>query len=355
MKPPSGNKTLVIGVMSGTSLDGIDLAAVEFRQENGRWNFSVISAQTVAYSDAWQEKLQKAPTLSGEALNELHAEYGRFTGKAVSRFIKSARVSPALIASHGHTIFHQPDKGFSFQAGSGAAIAAETGLPTVADFRSGDVALGGQGAPLVPVGDRLLFSAYDYCLNLGGFANISYEKNGQRVAYDICPANFILNHLARKMQLPYDKNGDIGRCGKTDPRLLEQLNQLDYYQKAPPKSLGREWMEFAFLPLIENADLSNKDKLRTVYEHMAIQMAKACPGPEKMLVTGGGAFNTFLMERIKKYSPATIAVPDKKIIDYKEALIFAFLGLLRYRGQVNCYASVSGASRDSSTGAVFLP
>jgi len=353
MKPPSGNKWLVVGAMSGTSLDGLDLAAVEFRRSENRWNFSIMAAETVKYSNEWEEKLRTAPELPGEKLIELHNVYGKFTGQKINRFIKNHRLLPDLIASHGHTVFHQPEKGFTFQAGNGACIAAETGITTVADFRSGDVALGGQGAPLVPVGDRLLFSEYESCLNLGGFANISFEKTKKRIAFDICPVNFILNDLARKLGKPYDENGELGRHGTIDNQLLEKLNQLEFYAQNPPKSLGKEWMDRHFFPVTEPSNISIHDKLRTAYEHIAIQIAKATPVTGKMLVTGGGAFNSFLMERFKQQLKCEIVIPSSEIINYKEALVFAFLGLLRHLGEVNCYASVTGARRDSSAGVIF--
>jgi anhydro-N-acetylmuramic acid kinase len=353
MKPRSGNSWLVVGAMSGTSLDGLDLAAVEFQRFENLWNFSIVADETVEYSNDWEEKLRTAPELPGEKLIELHNDYGRFTGQQINRFMKFHRLLPDLIASHGHTVFHQPEKGFTFQAGNGACIAAETGITTVADFRSGDVALGGQGAPLVPVGDRLLFSEYESCLNLGGFANISFEKNGKRIAFDICPVNFILNDLARKLGKPYDENGDLGRHGTIDNQLLEKLNQLEFYAQNPPKSLGKEWMYRHFFPVTEPSNISIQDKLRTAYEHIAIQIAKATPATGKMLVTGGGAFNSFLMERFRQHLKCEIIIPSSEIINYKEALVFAFLGLLRYLGEVNCYASVTGARRDSCAGVVF--
>jgi len=352
-KPRSGNKWLVVGAMSGTSLDGLDLAAVEFLRSENRWNFSIVAAETVEYSNEWVEKLRTAPELSGEKLIELHNVYGKFTGQQINRFIKNHRLLPDLVASHGHTAFHQPENGFTFQAGNGACITAETGMTTVADFRSGDVALGGQGAPLVPVGDRLLFSEYEACLNLGGFANISFEKKGKRIAFDICPVNFILNDLARKLGKPFDENGELGRKGTIDNQLLEKLNQLDFYRQSPPKSLGKEWMDRHFFPILKESNLSVQDKLRAAYEHIAVQIAQATPATGKMLVTGGGAFNSFLMERIRNHLKCKIVIPSSEIINYKEALVFAFLGLLRYLGEVNCYASVTGARRDSSSGMVF--
>jgi anhydro-N-acetylmuramic acid kinase len=353
MKPRSGNKWLVVGAMSGTSLDGLDLAAVKFRRPENRWNFSIVAAETVKYSVEWEEKLRTAPKLAGEQLIELHTAYGQFTGAQINRLIKTHRLLPDLIASHGHTVFHQPEKGFTFQTGNGACIAAETGITTVADFRSTDVALGGQGAPLVPVGDRLLFPEYESCLNLGGFANISFEKNEKRIAFDICPVNFILNDLARELGKPFDKNGELGRQGRIDNQLLEKLNQLEFYAQNPPKSLGKEWMDSHFFPVIEESNLSVQDKLRTAYEHIALQIAQAAPATGKMLVTGGGAFNTFLMEQLRQQLKCEMVIPSREIINYKEALVFAFLGLLRHLGEINCLASVTGAKRDSSAGIIF--
>lgn len=353
MKPLSGNKYLVLGIMSGTSLDGLDLAAVEFSYRYNRWNFSLVEAETVAYSSGWQEKLRNAHNLSGEELIGLHHEYGRYIGQEAHHFLFSHQLSPDLIASHGHTVFHQPGKGITFQIGNGASIAAETGITTVADFRVGDVALGGQGAPLVPVGDQLLFPHYTYCLNLGGFANISFEKNRQRVAFDICPVNFMLNHLAKVLGKPFDSQGNIGRKGKVNEALLEQLNQLDYYRLMPPKSLAREWVDTYFLPVMEASSCSLRDKLRTVYEHIAIQIAASVSEPGKILVTGGGAWNDFLIERIREKTRGEIFIPSDQLILFKEALIFAFLGILRLLEEDNCLASVTGARRDSCGGAVY--
>lgn len=353
MKPYLKNSYHVIGQMSGTSLDGLDLVAVEFDFSVDKWKHRIIDAKTISYSETWEKKLRTAHHLTGSELLRLHNEYGKLLAFQINQFIKDFNAD--LIASHGHTIFHQPEKGFTFQLGNGSVIAAETGITTVADFRQPDVSLGGQGAPLVPAGDKLLFGEFDYCLNIGGFANISFEKNNQRIAFDICPANIILNYFAAKQGLPFDKNGDLGRNGKINNELLVKLNSLDFYKKEPPKSLGREWIESEFLPIIDGFPGSDSDKLRTVYEHFAIQLAKATNKPGKMLVTGGGAFNKFLIERLKELSVANIVIPDSETINFKEALIFAFLGVLRIRNEVNCLASVTGAKRDHSTGVIFLP
>jgi len=353
MKQFFGNKINVIGVMSGTSLDGLDLAAVEFKFKNEKWEFNLIAAKTISYSKNWLKKLNNAPTFSGEKLVELHTEYGNFTGNKINEFKEEIGFEPDLIASHGHTIFHQPEMRFTFQIANGAEIAAVTNVNTVADFRSADVALGGQGAPLVPVGDKLLFSDFEYCLNLGGFANVSFEQDKQRIAYDNCPVNFTLNHYAEKHGLPFDKNGELGKQGELNIKLLTELNKLDYYHQKPPKSLGREWMENIFFPVLESYKISDFDKMRTIYEHVALQIAKITSGNKKLLITGGGAFNTYLIERIKHHSTMEIVIPEAEIVNYKEAIIFAFLGVLRIQNKINCYSSVTGATRDSSCGIIF--
>lgn len=339
--------------MSGTSLDGLDLVATEFWQTAGKWEFEILSAKTISYSNDWKSWLSNSPTLTGEKLIELHTNYGRFLGNETLQFIQKIGFQPDLIASHGHTVFHQPDLGFTFQIGNGADIAAITGITTVSDFRKGDVALGGQGAPLVPIGDKLLFSGFDFCLNLGGFANISFEKNEERIAFDICPVNIVLNSFAAKQGFEYDKGGDLGRKGKVNAELLKKLNQLNFYQKEPPKSLGREWIEQVFNQELNNFEISDSDKLRTVYEHIAQQIARIAAGSGKMLVTGGGVFNTFLIELISNQSSVEIVIPTKEIVDFKEALIFAFLGVLKIQGKVNCLSSVTGAKCDSSTGIMY--
>jgi anhydro-N-acetylmuramic acid kinase len=354
MKHHSGNKFKVIGAMSGTSCDGLDLAACEFLEENNKWKFKVVAAETIEYTQDWLKKLQNTPFLSGEKIMELHAEYGNFTGLQINALIKKTGFLPDLISSHGHTIFHQPEKHFTFQLGNGAQIAATTNITTVSDFRTGDVALGGQGAPLVPIGDRILFSEYDYCLNLGGFANISFEEENKRIAFDICPVNFILNFLAKKQGFPFDKNGELGRCGTISHELLAKLNNIEYYKTTAPKSLGREWVETAFSPVMNSVNISDKDLFSTVYEHIATQISKSITKPGKVLITGGGAFNTFLIELISEKTPVELVIPANEIVNFKEALIFAFLGILKIKGQINCLSSVTGASRDSSSGIIHL-
>jgi len=347
---------VVLGLMSGTSLDGVDLALCHFTGDNNEWTYSIEAARTIPYSNEWKNRLIAAETFPGIDLLLLHKTYGAFLGELAHTFLKERKAVPHFIASHGHTIFHQPEKKLTFQLGDGASIAATTRITTISDFRSLDVALGGQGAPLVPIGDELLFHEYNQCLNLGGFANISFSEKGSRKAYDICSVNLILNYLAAKYcNTPYDKNGSIGRSGKVNHALLDQLNKLGYFEQKPPKSLSREWVVKNMLPLIESQELTIPDKLRTVYENIAVQLTKvinATPG-NNILVTGGGAYNIFLVELIKEKTRMNIIVPDKMVIDFKEALIFAFLGVLRFLDIPNCLASVTGAKKDNLGGVIF--
>ena len=263
-----------IGVMSGTSLDGLDVALCDFTFQNG-WSFSIAKSNTIKYSKEWKNKLSTAANLSGQDLILLHKEYGRFIGKSVIDFLKTTEARIDFIASHGHTVFHQPQKKLTLQIGDGNEIAVTTKVKTISDFRSLDVALEGQGAPLVPIGDKLLFSDYDFCINIGGFANISFTQNDERLAYDICPANIILNFLANKLDHSYDKNGSLGRSGEIDYMLLNKLNALNYYKQKYPKSLGKEWLDSNILPILKKSDISLTNKIRTVYEHIAFQISAA--------------------------------------------------------------------------------
>ncbi len=366
-------KHYITGIMSGTSLDGLDIAHCAFERRNDQWQYEILAAETIDYPEHWQEKLRGAPGLDAPTCHKLHMEYGHYIGTVVGHFLKKNQARRnELIASHGHTVFHQPHKGYTLQIGHGAAIAASARCDTVSDFRSMDVALGGQGAPLVPPGDRHLFPGYSFCLNLGGFSNISFEQEGQRVAFDICPFNFVINALVRKAKispgqykvqekyagqdghLQYDPDGHIAKTGKTDPQLLKALNKLAYYQQTGPKSLGEEWVLQHIFPLMQQSNLTLPDMLRTWYHHAAFQISKAVKTdkPGKILTTGGGAHNTFFLECLRRQLPEyiNVHVPDPQTTEFKEALIFAFLGLLCKQRKVNCLASVTGAKQDSIGG-----
>jgi len=351
------NSYHVIGLMSGTSLDGLDIAYASITCAS-KWKAKVIQGTTIRYNAAWKKKISTAHLLSGEELLALHAAYGEFIGACCLDFIKEHKIKNLdLVASHGHTVFHQPHRGFTFQLGDGNTIHSITGMPVVYDFRSLDVTLGGQGAPLVPVGDRYLFSEYDVCLNLGGIANLSMEMKGARRAFDICFANMGLNYLMNKINRQYDKGGAMAAKGKVDRALLQQLR--DSYQpwrKSRP-SLGREGFEKEIQPLLDNEKILPEDRLHTFCESIAEEIARAVPqtdGSLKLIATGGGALNTFLASLLssKLKGKAKVIVPDRKIIEFKEALVFALLGVLRVRNEVNTLKSVTGAIKDSSSGII---
>jgi len=347
----------IIGLMSGTSLDGVDLASCVFTMQDNHWSYQIESAETIPYSEEWLSILPSLMQADAYTYAKANSDLGYYFGRLIKEFITEYKLEADFVASHGHTIFHQPNLGLTTQIGSGATIAAICGLPVVCDFRSTDVAHGGQGAPLVPVGDSLLFSDYEFCLNLGGFSNVSYHRDGLRIAYDVCPVNTIMNQLAQRVGLEYDRNGIMARIGSVDSFLLEKLNALDYYDLMPPKSLGFEWTNSYIWPIINESKLSIPVLLRTFVEHIAIQLANTLSDFKrgKILVTGGGAKNIFLIERFAAHSKHELIIPENKIIDYKEALIFAFLGVLRVRGETNCLCSVTGATVDSIGGAIYLP
>ena len=344
----------VIGVMSGTSLDGLDIACCIFNKSERAWSYKIAEADTIPYNDEILKMLISASKTSAMELIKINNLYGQYIGGEVFKFLKKYKLEVDIISSHGHTIFHQPAEGYTFQLGSGANIASETGTTTICDFRSLDVSNGGQGAPLVPVGDNLLFGDYEFCLNLGGFSNISFKEDNRRVAFDICPVNIIINKFAEQVGMQYDEDGKIARKGNIQTELLNKLNDLSFYKTNYPKSLGREWLEEEFIPVIQKYKYSLEDKLRTIYEHIAIQITVAMnkKSTGKVLVTGGGTFNAFLIELISQKTQHNIIIPDIKLVKYKEAMIFAFLGVLRYRNEVNCYSSVTGANCDSCTGVI---
>ncbi|MDR3194632.1 MAG: anhydro-N-acetylmuramic acid kinase [Tannerella sp.] len=346
----------VLGLMSGTSLDGLDMALCRFaKAPQERWTYEVEAVQTCPYDAALRKRLATATELPACELVRLDAALATEMAGMVNRFRKSCPVRPQLIASHGHTVFHQPSAGVTLQIGSGAILAALTGITTVCDFRTADVALGGQGAPLAPLGDELLFGSYEACLNLGGIANISFREKGLRRAFDVSPCNMALNGLAGQLGMDFDRNGETARGGKVDSKLLDRLNGLAYYRLRGPKSLGKEWFEAVFRPCLEASASSVEDKLRTVVEHVALQVAAAADGreEERVLVTGGGAWNGFLVERMQSHVRRKLAVPDAPTVNGKEAIIFALLGFLRMRNGVNCLSSATGASADHCAGAVY--
>lgn len=345
----------VLGLMSGTSLDGLDLCLVEFENKNEQYKFNIVKSKFVEYEQLMKTKLKESTQLLGEDLAYLNNELGKYFGQQVSLFLNDSMVKPDYIASHGHTIFHQPEKQMTLQIGDPTSIFTETGIPVVYDFRSLDVALGGQGAPLVPIGDLYLFNNYVACLNFGGIANISFQKNDKRVAYDICPCNMAFSDLTAEIDLAYDDKGKIAETGTINESLLVSLNNLEFYKLTNPKSLGIEWYLKNVHTMIKDKDISVADRLRTVAEHISTQIAialKEIPCGQ-VLLTGGGVYNDFLIQLLKSKVKHNVIIPSKEIIEFKEAIIFAFLGWLRVNNQVNVLKTVTGAKRDSVSGQII--
>ncbi len=350
-----------IGLMSGSSLDGLDIAFAEFQETSGKWKFELLHSVTYPYSTEWTEKLRNAHKLSALEYQLLHTSYGHYLGQQVNRFILEYKLDfkVQLIASHGHTVFHMPSRHMTAQIGDGAAIAAETGINVVSDLRSMDVALGGHGAPIVPIGEKYLLGDSKLFLNIGGIANISVNHDSY-IAFDICPANRVMNLLAKAKDLDFDRNGDLARSGSIQQNLLKMLNDLDYYKKPYPKSLDNSFGLETVYPMIKGA-AKPEDLLATYVEHIAMQVAAAVKpfavAGENLMITGGGAHNSFLVERIKAHVEQLgimVNLPSTELIEMKEALIMAFIGLLRWREEFNVMASVTGGKRDSIGGAVYL-
>lgn len=400
--PIMKNNYYSIGLMSGTSLDGLDIAFCKFENDTKNnlslWNYTIIKTKFIEYDKIWKHKLQNAHLLSAFELKKLETEWTDFLVNNVNKFVlQSNGFDFSLLdclSSHGHTVFHQPNSkkiknneqlGFTSQIGNGAMLSAQTGFKVVCDFRQTDVALGGQGAPLVPIGDELLFSDYDFCLNLGGIANISFNKNkyrqntkeviDSRFAFDICPCNMVLNYLSNKLGFEYDEGGKLAKEGKINEKLLQKLNDLDFYKQNYPKSLGREWVEEFVFSLVEmnKKEQKIKDLLHTFTYHSAFQIAESIKKidlelnselinnkeqnqtKKKLLITGGGTYNDLLINYLKEFLPTVkVEKGNKTLIAYKEALIFAFLGVLRLRGEVNTLASVTGATKNSCGGSIYL-
>lgn len=354
-----------IGIMSGSSLDGLDLVNAVFTEIGGKWEYKIEAAKCYPYSTEWTQKLQNAIHLSAFEYQLLHTEYGHYLGQKVNEFINEFELHHKihLIASHGHTTFHIPEKQTTAQLGDGAAIAAETKLTVISDLRNMDIAFGGQGAPIVPIGEKLLFENYAACLNIGGIANVSIKNGDAYIAYDICPANRVLNLIANTVEAKFDENGALAAKGKVNIDLLEKLNQLEYYQLSYPKSLSNSFGVDVIFPMITETGLSAEDALRTYVEHIVIQMNQALFQSRhliqnsKLLITGGGAFNDFLIKQFaSKLSEwgMYVDIPEKNLIEYKEALIMALIGVLRWREEINVLSSVTGATQNSIGGAMWL-
>lgn len=343
--------------MSGSSLDGLDLAMCSFSYQNKKWFFNILYAKTVSFPEELKIELGEASNYNNSKLNNLDIRFGKYIGKEAAKFIHESGIKPVLIASHGHTIKHEPENGFSLQIGNGLEIVKETGIMCINDFRNKDIKLGGQGAPLVPIGDKLLFGEYDACMNIGGIANISFEKDDERIAFDICGANQMLNAISKQTGRDYDHNGEMAILGKMNVDLFNLLNSDDYFSETYPKSLSNQYVKEKFTNPSLEFDCPVQDKLYTVCKHIAYQTKRAITGMNinNILLSGGGTKNKFLTKAIQRECLKEIIIPGERLIDFKEALIFAFMGVLRFRHETNCLSSVTGASRDCSGGTINLP
>ena len=347
----------IIAVMSGTSLDGIDVIYVTFKIDE-IWSFKIHHAETLPYNEIWKKRLKNLIGFSSQELNQTDEEYTKYLSKKINEFISKYHIdSIDFISSHGHTALHRPEQNITYQIGNLPILAQMLGQTVVCDFRVQDVKLDGQGAPLVPIGDKLLFSEYDFCINLGGFANLSTDYNSSRIAYDICPTNIVLNHYVNVLGYDFDNKGMIAESGTIHEQLLSELNTLDFYKQDYPKSLGLEWVNQVVFPLIDSYNLKTETILKTFTEHIAVQISNEINKKygALVLITGGGAYNEYLISRIKTKTKNKIIIPSKEIIEFKEALIFGLLGILKVRGENNCLASVTGAKYDHSSGKIFRP
>ncbi|MGB2397523.1 MAG: anhydro-N-acetylmuramic acid kinase [Flavobacteriaceae bacterium] len=350
----TANKLTVLGVMSGTSLDGLDLALVTFDFDKA-WSFSIIHAQTIPYSKAWRNRLATAAALSRQQIAHLDHDYTVYISNQINGFLdRYSFVKVDFVSSHGHTVLHQPQDGLTYQIGNLPVLAQRLGTKLICDFRSADVALNGQGAPLVPGAEIHLFSEYAACVNLGGFANISLLDGRQTVAFDICGVNVVLNRLAEKKGHSFDPDGAMAQSGQLLSSLFTQLNALSYYDYPPPKSLGVEWVAANITPLLAE-HYAPEDVLHTYCHHVAEQISKVLPTYQQTLFTGGGCYNNFLMQLIREKATAEIVLPAQSIIEFKEAIAFAFLGVLKHLNRPNCLSRVTGAVRDHTSGVIFFP
>ncbi|MDO5969756.1 anhydro-N-acetylmuramic acid kinase [Flavivirga aquimarina] len=353
------NKYNIIGVMSGTSLDGVDVIYAQFELDDVKvWHFNMIYSETVSYNSNWEKILRNLVLYDAVEIQQIDKDYTKYLSTVIKDFINKNNIKDIdAICSHGHTALHQPDRGITYQIGNKPIMATLLNETIVCDFRVQDVDLGGEGAPLVPIGDKLLFSEYDFCLNLGGFANISTEIDRNRIAYDICPVNIVLNHYTKLVGLDYDNGGKIAATGIVNNDLLDRLNNLVFYKENYPKSLGLEWVNKNVFPLIDSFQLETKDILKTFVEHITIQIAKEINKKKNssVLITGGGVYNNYLINTLKQYSRHDIVIPSNMVVEFKEALIFGLLGVLKLRNEINCLQSVTGATKNHSSGKIFIP
>lgn len=361
-----------LGLMSGSSLDGLDIAYCQFEIEKKEGDqlyvhdWDVLEAETIGFSESWQARLSQLPTQTALVFAKTHTYLGHYFGDIVNDFINRYQIEPDFIATHGHTIFHDPMGRMTIQIGDSSAMAAKTGFPVISNFRNQDIAIDGQGAPVAPIIDKYLLPGHDFYLNLGGIANITTIVPNKIIAFDICPANQLLNALANRLNLEYDEGGQIAAAGKVLPDLLKEINRADFYRISYPKSLDNKWSQTAILSKITEDPTAIPDQLCTFVEHIAYQIAfaiKQVIRKEKvekeqlsLLATGGGAFNVYLMERLQHHcnqvANVEVVIPNPDIIQFKEAALMAWMGVMRAENVPNVLKTVTGAKRDTINGAI---
>lgn len=349
--------THVIGVMSGSSLDGLDLAYCRFFQRNALWTYEFICGKTFPFPHSLRISLEKARDLSAIQITELDATLGRWIGQEIKQWMNTEKLTPDLISSHGHTIFHNPQASYTLQIGSGAHIASITQVKVINNFRISDVAKGGQGAPLVPIGELMLFHDHDAFINLGGIANISIIQNTTIRAWDIGPFNQVLNHIAGRAGKLFDENGKMASTGQVIEKWKTHLLEWAYFSQSSPKSLGNEQVHLEIIKKIPEEN--SADLAFTFCQVMSKIIAEEITSNQckNVLITGGGAYHHFFISLLNFQLPGHIQItlPPKSLIEFKEAIIFAFLGLLRENNQINVLSTVTGATSDSCAGTIYLP
>lgn len=347
--------------MSGSSLDGIDMAYCKIQTANP-YTFTIIAAATSPFS---HEEFLMLKNCTPDIHYNYHKEdemFAKVSAQAINNFLQKNNLpKPDAIASHGHTVFHFPALGKTKQIGSGQLIANLTGCKVIYDFRAADVEAGGQGAPLVPLCDAIFFNNYHACLNIGGIANISFDTPTGRIGFDICGANQLLNYIAQTIDLPFDENGELAAAGFVDEQLLSDLDACAYFQLPYPKSLDNHFVRKYFIERIAAANISANDKLATATYHIAKQIAIIINQQNKvhenyrLLVTGGGAFNVYLIQLIEKLTGIKITLPANEIIQFKEALAMCLMGVEKLQNKPNFLPSVTGAKTAVSGGVVVIP
>lgn len=357
-----------IGLMSGSSLDGLDLAYCRFDLEGGTISWELLAQECVPFDPKWTMRLKKLYSQDALTFVKTHTYFGHYMGELVGDFVQKHGAKPDFVASHGHTVFHEPEARMTFQIGDGAALAVACGLPTISNFRQHDVALGGEGAPLAPIADKYLFAGYDFYLNIGGIANLSANVNGDMIAFDVCAANTLLNFVAAQIGLDYDRDGRLASNGQVREFLLDDLNNDYHYRNPYPKSISNKWVQSRMVPVLIRTRMSPEDKARTVCEHISLQISSSVSmiiqrenidsRRFKMLATGGGALNRYLMNNIQEVFEhdgleVELVLPSPEIIKFKEAILMAFMGVLRLTNTPNVLSSVTGAAQNNIGGAFY--